>query len=262
MSAAALDETPRITVWAQGRVRVGVMLGQPPARRVDDDQTDNEKGDTGKDLDTTLLRLRGDLAGRREDQNEAERVQAIAEPVRLGLHEREYEGSGGDQRDGPCRGREDRDGDRSGHADRSADRLSPNPLSLTDQNVQGEEQDRFWHPVGLSPPQRHADRRSATHNHPEHERHHGRVSGADPPALDDSSGSEPAGQHDAVARRYRSDNPIGHRPLSRRHRVGEGRHQRDHQQRKHPSEPDPSSCDDPSGSKQTHPPPVIGGERS
>ncbi len=30
------------------------MLGQPPARRVDDDQTDNEKADTGKDLDTTL----------------------------------------------------------------------------------------------------------------------------------------------------------------------------------------------------------------
>jgi hypothetical protein len=71
------------------------MLGQPPARRVDDDQTETEKGDTGKDVDTTLLRLRGDLAGRREDQNETERVQALAEPVRLGLHDRE---SGGQRR--------------------------------------------------------------------------------------------------------------------------------------------------------------------
>jgi hypothetical protein len=53
------------------------MLGQPPAGCVDDAQTDHEKADTDKDLDTTLFRLRGDLAGRREDQNEAERVQAI-----------------------------------------------------------------------------------------------------------------------------------------------------------------------------------------
>ena len=64
------------------------MLGQPPARSVDDEQTDHEKGDTGKDLDTTLLRFRGDLAGRCEDQNQAEGVQAIAEPVCLGLHDR------------------------------------------------------------------------------------------------------------------------------------------------------------------------------
>ncbi len=90
----------------RGEFGLGVVLGQPPARSVDDDQTDHKKGDTGKDLDTTLLRLRGDLAGRREDQNEAEREQAIAEPVRLGLHDREHESSGGDQRDGPCRGRE------------------------------------------------------------------------------------------------------------------------------------------------------------
>jgi hypothetical protein len=47
--------------------------------------TTYEKGDTGQDLNTTLLRLRGDLARRREDQNEAERVQAIHEPIRLGL---------------------------------------------------------------------------------------------------------------------------------------------------------------------------------
>ena len=33
------------------------------------------------------------------------------------------------------------------------------------------------------------------------------MSGADPLPLDDSSGSEPADQHDAVARRYRSDDP-------------------------------------------------------
>ena len=80
------------------------MLGEPPARSVDDDQTDHEKADTDKDLDTTLLRLRGDLAGRREDQNEAERVQAIHEPVRLGLRCREHESSGGDQCDGPMSG--------------------------------------------------------------------------------------------------------------------------------------------------------------
>jgi hypothetical protein len=49
------------------------MLGQPPARSVDDAQTDHEKADSDKDLDTTLLRLGGDLAGGREDQNEAER---------------------------------------------------------------------------------------------------------------------------------------------------------------------------------------------
>ena len=119
------------------------MLGQPPARSVDDDQTDHKKADTGKDLDTTLLCLGGDLAGWREDQNETERVQAITEPVRLGLHDREHESSGGDQRDGPCRGSDDRDGDRGGHADRSADRLSPNPFSLTDQHVQGERSRRY-----------------------------------------------------------------------------------------------------------------------
>jgi hypothetical protein len=49
--------------------------------------------------------------------------------------------------------------------------------------------------------------------------------------------------------------------LSRRHWAGEGRHERDHQQRKHPSEPDPRSRDDAGRSHQTHPPPVIGGER-
>ena len=58
----------------RGEFGLGVMLGHPPARSVDDDQTDHEKGDTCKDLDTTLVRLRGDLAGRCEDQNEAERV--------------------------------------------------------------------------------------------------------------------------------------------------------------------------------------------
>jgi hypothetical protein len=30
-----------------GEFGLGVMLGQPPARSVDDDQTDHEKGDTG-----------------------------------------------------------------------------------------------------------------------------------------------------------------------------------------------------------------------
>lgn len=43
---------------------LGVVLGQPPARSINDDQTDRKKGDTGKDLDATLLRLGGDLAGR------------------------------------------------------------------------------------------------------------------------------------------------------------------------------------------------------
>jgi hypothetical protein len=32
------------------------MLGQPPARSVDDAQTDHEKGDTGKDLDIGIGR--------------------------------------------------------------------------------------------------------------------------------------------------------------------------------------------------------------
>jgi hypothetical protein len=39
------------------------MLAQPPARSVDDAQTDHEKADSDKDLDATLLRLGGDLAG-------------------------------------------------------------------------------------------------------------------------------------------------------------------------------------------------------
>jgi len=50
-----------------------------------DDQADREEGDADKDLETTLLRLRGDLAGRREHQDEAEGVQAIHEPIRLDL---------------------------------------------------------------------------------------------------------------------------------------------------------------------------------
>ena len=236
------------------------MLGQPTDRSVDDDQADHEKGDAGKDLGTALLRLGGDIAGRREEKNEAERVQAIAEPVRLGSHEREE-------------WKQRRRSDVVAHVGGAMIAMgiaaaAPTAVPIAFRPIRSRLPIRTYKarsridrdPVGLAPPQCHADRRCATQDRPEHERHDCGVSGADPLAFDDGSGSESAGQHDAVACRYCSDDPIGRRLFSRRHWAGEGRHERDHQQRKPPSEPDPGSRDDAGRGEQTHPPPVVGGE--
>ena len=50
---------------------------------MEDGQADDENADAREDFETAMLRLGADLAGRSEDQNQAERVEAVLEPVRL-----------------------------------------------------------------------------------------------------------------------------------------------------------------------------------
>jgi hypothetical protein len=71
---------------------------------VNDAQTDDEKADAHEDLDAAFLCLVANFAGGGEKEHERERVQAVHEPVRLGLREREHERDGGDGGENACCG--------------------------------------------------------------------------------------------------------------------------------------------------------------
>jgi hypothetical protein len=65
---------------------------------VDDGKADDEDADAHEDLDAAFLGLEANVPRSGEKQHHGERVQAVHEPVSLGLCER------GDERDDPdCR---------------------------------------------------------------------------------------------------------------------------------------------------------------
>ena len=58
---------------------------------MNDGQTDDEKANASEDLKAAFLCLEANLAGGGKKQHERERVQAVHEPVGLGLRQREDE---------------------------------------------------------------------------------------------------------------------------------------------------------------------------
>src|SRR5262245_24539377 len=157
-----------------------VAFGEPGAQRVNDEEAYDEESDARENLDAAFLRFEAHLTGGSQQEHERERVQAVHEPVRLGLCERQHERDGGDRGKYACGRIEDRHGDRGGDPERSTDRLSPYPVAFSHDDVEHQDEDRLRYPVGLGPSQCDADHRAATQDDAEHDRHdrgdgHGKV---------------------------------------------------------------------------------------
>ena len=133
---------------------------------MNDEQANDEEPDAHEDLDAAFLCLVANLAGGGEKEHERERVQAVHEPVLLGLRERENERDGGHPGENSCWRIDDRHGYRGGNPERRTDGLSPDPISLSDQDVERQYENRLRNPVRLGPSQCHTDRRGATKTTP------------------------------------------------------------------------------------------------
>jgi hypothetical protein len=226
------------------------------------EQTDDQEPNADQDLDAAFLGLEANLAGASKQQHQREGDQAIHEPVRLGLGERDHDGDGADRREDPGRRIQQRHRDRGGNPERRPDRLSPDPVSFSGDDVEHQDENGLGDPVWLGPSQGHTDRRGATQDQAEHDGHPSGDEQDEMVAVDDLGGAEPARDDDAIQRRDGHDDAVDHGVGRRGHRGHKGGGIGDHQQRREPPKPDPGAGKDARGGQQRRPPPVIGGERS